>query len=41
MANNVEMKAHDGTYVGFISMLKWGIAVVAIVTIVVVMLIAG
>ncbi len=41
MANNVEMKAHEGTYVGFLSMLKWGIALVALIAAVVVLLIAG
>lgn len=41
MASNGDLKAHEGTYVGFLSMLKWGIVLTAIVTILVFALIAG
>ena len=35
-----DMKAHEQTYVGFISMLKWTLPVIALITIFVVLLIA-
>jgi hypothetical protein len=40
MASGNDMKAHETTYSGFMTLLKWTIVVVAIVTVVVVALIA-
>ena len=34
-----EMKAHDGTYTGFIGMMKWGTVVAAILVFIVILLI--
>ena len=41
MAQDGDLKAHRQTYSGFTSLLKWGTVATAIVTIVVVFLIAG
>jgi hypothetical protein len=40
MASGNDMKAHDSTYGSFIGLLKWGIGISAVVTILVVWLIA-
>lgn len=36
-----EMKAHEGTYFGFMSLLKWGTVVAFLLAFVVIWLIAG
>lgn len=36
-----EMKAHEGTYGGFLGMLKWGTIAAAVIVFIVVMLISG
>ena len=41
MATGNDMKAHTGTYSGFVSIFKWGAIVVALMTFVVVLLIAS
>ncbi len=41
MAQNGDLKAHEQTYSGFTALLKWGTVATAIVTLVVVFLIAG
>jgi hypothetical protein len=41
MAVNGDQKAHEQTYAGFTAMLKWGTVLTAIVTLVVIFLIAG
>ena len=40
MASGNDMKAHAGTYGGFIGMLKWAVPVIAIIALVVVLIIA-
>ena len=40
MAQNGDMKAHERTYEGVISLLKWGTALAAVITLIVVLLIA-
>ena len=40
MASGNDMKAHNSTYSSFLGMLKWSIPVIAVVTIVVIALIA-
>jgi hypothetical protein len=41
MASNGDMKAHEGTYTGFLGLLKWGIILCTIVAAVVITLISG
>ena len=41
MTNNGEIKAHEQTYSGFTSLLKWGTIASVIVTAIVIFLIAG
>jgi hypothetical protein len=41
MAGNGDLKAHEKTYSGFMVMLKWGTVLTAIVTLGVILLIAG
>jgi hypothetical protein len=41
MAVNGDQKAHEQTYSGFTAMLKWGTVLTAIVTAIVIFLIAG
>ena len=41
MAQNGDLKAHEQTYSGFTSLLKWGTLATAIVAIIVVFLIGG
>lgn len=41
MATNGDLKAHEQTYSGFTALLKWGTILTAIVTAVVIYLIAG
>lgn len=40
MASGNDMKAHNGTYEGFLGLVKWGIIVCTLVTALVVYLIA-
>lgn len=40
MASGNDMKAHESTYSGFMTLLKWSTVLVAIVTVIVVALIA-
>lgn len=40
MASDNDMNAHNSTFDGFIGLVKWGIGIVAVVTIFVVWLIA-
>ena len=40
MATGNDMKAHGSTYEGFIGMLKWSVPVVAIITFLVILIIA-
>ncbi|MCW1403616.1 aa3-type cytochrome c oxidase subunit IV [Novosphingobium sp. MW5] len=40
MASGNDMKAHNATYVSFLGMLKWTLPLIALVTIVVIALIA-
>ena len=39
MASGNDMKAHEATYGGFMTLLKWGIAAVILVTVLVISLI--
>lgn len=41
MASNGDMKAHEGTYTGFLGLLKWGMVLTAIVAAIVITLISG
>ncbi|MFN3510497.1 aa3-type cytochrome c oxidase subunit IV [Tsuneonella troitsensis] len=40
MATGNDLKAHEGTYGGFISLLKWSVPILAIITLLVVVAIA-
>ena len=40
MATGNDMKAHAGTYGGFITLLKWSVPIIAVITMIVVLLIA-
>ena len=40
MATGNDMKAHAGTYGGFITLLKWSVPIIVIITMIVVLLIA-
>jgi hypothetical protein len=40
MATGNDMKAHKGTYSGFIALLKWSVPVLAIIVLVVILAIA-
>ncbi|MGX7952001.1 aa3-type cytochrome c oxidase subunit IV [Tsuneonella sp. HG249] len=40
MATGNDMKAHQGTYGGFINLLKWSVPALAILTLIIVILIA-
>jgi hypothetical protein len=40
MATGNDMKAHGSTYSAFVSMVKWSVPVVAIITLIVVLIIA-
>ena len=40
MATGNDMKAHAGTYGGFITLLKWSVPIIAVIALVVVLLIA-
>lgn len=40
MASGNDMKMHEGTYSGFIGLVKWGIGITAVVTIFVVYMIS-
>lgn len=40
MATGNDMKAHQGTYGGFISLLKWSVPITAILTLIIVIAIA-
>lgn len=40
MASGNDMKMHNGTYDGFIGLLKWSVPLVAVITAVVVLIIA-
>ena len=40
MASGNDMKAHEGTYGWFISLLKWSVPTIAIITLIVIILIA-
>ncbi|MFN6936626.1 MAG: aa3-type cytochrome c oxidase subunit IV [Tsuneonella sp.] len=40
MATGNDMKAHNGTYGGFISLLKWSVPILAILTLLIVIAIA-
>jgi hypothetical protein len=41
MATGNDMKAHEGTYGGFVTLFKWSAVSVAVITLVVVLLIAN
>jgi hypothetical protein len=41
MASNNNMKAAEGTYAGFLSLLKWGTIISALVTILVITLLVS
>ena len=41
MATGNDMKAHKGTYGGFVAMFKWGAIAVAVITLLVILLIAN
>jgi hypothetical protein len=40
MATGNDMKAHQGTYGGFINLLKWSVPIIAIITLLIVIAIA-
>ena len=40
MATGNDLKAHEGTYGGFITLLKWSVPILAIITLLVVVAIA-
>lgn len=40
MATGNDMKAHAGTYGGFITMLKWSIPIIVVITLLIVILIS-
>jgi hypothetical protein len=40
MATGNDMKAHKGTYGGFVTLLKWSVPLLAILTLLIVILIA-
>ena len=40
MATGNDMKAHNGTYGGFITLLKWSVPILAILTLLIVIAIA-
>lgn len=40
MATGNDMKAHKGTYSGFIALLKWSVPVLAILTLIIIVAIA-
>ncbi|MXO63506.1 aa3-type cytochrome c oxidase subunit IV [Qipengyuania oceanensis] len=41
MASGNDMKAHSGTYAGFIAKLKWMVPLIAVIAFIVVILISG
>ncbi len=41
MASGNDMKAHQGTYGGFISLLKWSVPILALIALIVVLIIAS
>jgi hypothetical protein len=40
MATGNDMKAHKGTYGGFVTLLKWSVPILALLTLLIVILIA-
>ena len=40
MATGNDMKAHQGTYGGFIALLKWSVPLIAVIALIIVLLIA-
>ena len=41
MASGNDMKAHKGTYGSFVSLLKWSVPTIAVITLVIVLLISS
>ena len=41
MATGNDMKAHQGTYGGFITLLKWSVPILAVLAMIVVLIIAS
>ncbi len=41
MATGNDMKAHQGTYGGFVNLLKWSVPIIAIIALIIVLLISN